>query len=89
MRFIINEISIAGIYKNGFKIMLLYIARIRFLYIEQVFIGDRLLVFALPFLYVRLQLRYRCMQVNQYIRMNELLVNNIEQLLVKPELLGM
>src|SRR6187200_1324779 len=85
MFFVVQEIGIAGINKQRFYIMLFDILCIGFLEIEQVLIRNRLLVTAVPFFYVLLQLAYRSMQVNKNIWLYELLMNDIKQSLIKPE----
>ena len=52
--FIGKKIGIARIHKKGFDIMLFDIVRIGFLQIEQVFVGDLLLVSSLAFFNIRL-----------------------------------
>ena len=78
VRFIVQEIGIAGIYEKGFDIMLLDIMRIGFLDIEEIIIRDILFVGAVSFFNIHLQLRYRRMQVNQDIRLHQLLVNDFK-----------
>ncbi len=67
--------------------MLLYVMRVRFLYFKKIFVGNFLLVRPCPFPDIFLQPAYRCMQVNNNIRLHKLLMNNIEQALVQPELI--
>lgn len=65
--------------------MLFDIIRIGILYFEQVFIRYLLLVGAVSFFNISLQFTYRCMQVDQQVRLYQLLVNNVKQSLIKPE----
>ena len=85
--FIIDEIGIAGIHEQGLDIVLLDIMRVGFLQIEQVIITDILFVGAVALADIRLQFGDRCMQIDQDIRLDQLLMNDIEKPLVKPELI--
>lgn len=85
--FIAQEIGIAGIYKQGFDIVLLDIVGIGFLDIEQIIIRDILLIRPVPLFDIGLQPGYRCMQVYQDIWLYKLLVDDVEQALVQPELI--
>ena len=76
--FIIQEISIQSIHKNCFYIMLSDIACIGFLYIEQIFVRDILLIYTIAFFNILLKLLYRRMQVDDDIRENQLLLHNVK-----------
>ena len=63
--------------------MLFDIVRVGLLYAEQVFIGYILLIAASALFYIELKVTNRSMQVNQYIGLGELLIDNVEQTLVQ------
>ena len=86
MFFITQEICITCINKDRFYIMLFDVARVGFLYVEQVLIRYFLFIFPVSFFDIGLQFVNRCMQVDQYFGEDELLVNDVEQFLVQPEL---
>src|SRR6185369_8775758 len=87
MFFISQEISIAGIHKKCFQIMVLYIIGISFLDIEKIFIRDILFIGAVTFPDISLELRNRGMQVDQEFRLHQLLVDDFKETLIKPELI--
>ena len=87
MFFIAYEVRIAGIYKKCFYIMLLDILGISFLQAEEVAAVNSLLILTVPFFNIFFQPLYRAVQVDQYIRLNDLWINDLKQLLVKPEFL--
>lgn len=84
--FIAQEVGFGYIHKQGLYIMLFDIVRIGFLYTEKIFVRYILFVGAVTFFDIHLQPVYRRMQVDEDIRLNELLVYDIKQSLVKPEL---
>src|SRR2546421_11582376 len=82
MFFVPQEISICCINKKCFQIMLLYIMRISFLDIKKIFIRYILFVWAFAFPDILLQFTHWRMQVDKKVRLDELLVNDLEQPLV-------
>ena len=74
-----KEICIVRINKNGFYIVLFNVVGIGFLYVEQVFIANRLFVTAVAFFYVLLQFVDGRMQIDKYIGLYQLLVNDLKQ----------
>ena len=83
--FVGQKIRIGRIHKNRFQVVLLDVVRVGFLDAEQVFVRDALLVGAAPLADVLLQPCDRRMQVNQDVRLEQLLVNDVEQALVQIE----
>ena len=81
-----QEISIAGINKNSFYIMLFDIIRVSFLDIKKVLIRDVLLVGTISFFYVLLQSANRGVQVDQKVGLNELVIDNFKNFLVQAKL---
>ena len=67
--------------------MLFDIICISFLNTYQVGVGYLLFVVAVSFFDIGLQFIYRCMQIDQQVRLNQLLMDYIKQSLVKPELI--
>ena len=65
--------------------MLFDVMRISFLDTKQIVIRNTLFVGSAAFANVLLQFIYRRMKVNQYIGLNELLMDNLKKPLVKPE----
>src|SRR5690606_20747763 len=84
---IAKKVCIRSINKKSFDIMLFYIMRVSLLNVEEVFIWNILFVRSVTLAYVRLQTRNRSMKVDQQIRLHELLVDDVEQPLVEPELI--
>lgn len=78
MLLITQEIGIACVNEKCFDIMLSDIIRIGLLNIEKVLIRDRLLVRTISLFDVQLQFINGCMQVNNNIGLNELLINDLE-----------
>ena len=76
--FIAQEIGIAGIYKQRFYVVLFYIIGIGLLYIEKLLILYSLLIRTISFFNILLQFLHRRMQVDQYIRLRQLLVDDLE-----------
>ena len=87
VRLVIQEVGVADVYENGLDIMLLDIIDIGFLDTEQVGVRDRLFVGPVPFPDILLQLTHRRMEVDQDIRLDQLLIDDIEKLLIEVELL--
>ena len=82
MFFIAKKVSVGCVYKQGFDAMLFDVAGIGFLKFKEVIVRNGLLVGTVSFVYIFLQLLYRCVQINQQVWLNELLVYNIEKFLV-------
>jgi hypothetical protein len=85
--FVAKKIGIAYIDKNGAGIVLPDIIGISLLDAEQVFIRDSLLIGPVPFPDILLQFTYRRMKINEDIRLDQLHIDDIEQFLLKSELL--
>src|SRR5687767_8426983 len=85
MFFISQEISIGSINEKCFYSVLFYIVSICFLQAEQVLISYILLIKPVPFFYVLLKLLHGAMQVDQQIWLQQLLVYDLKQSLIKPE----
>ncbi len=85
--FFSEKIGIGSIHKKGFQVVMLDVAGISFLDTEEVFIGNILLVRTVSFPDVLLQPVHGAVQVNEQVGLDELLVNNVEQALVQPELI--
>src|SRR5690242_4760855 len=82
MFFIAEKICIAGINKQCFYIVLAYIIRIGFLDIEKIVIRYILLISTVAFFDVCLKLCYGRMEIDQYFRLYQLLVNDLKQPLI-------
>ena len=76
--FIIQKISIRNINKNCFDIVVLYIARVRLLYIEQILIQNILFIVTISFFYILAEFVNRWVQVNKDIGKYNLLLKNIK-----------
>ncbi len=66
--------------------MLLDVVSVRFLDAKKVFVWNALLVGTVAFFYVLLEFIYGSMQIDENIGLNQLLVHDLEQPLVEPEL---
>ena len=82
---IAQKIRIASVYDECFDIVLFDVLSISLLYVEQVLVGDRLFIGPVTLADVLLQFAYRRVQVDKNIRLCQLLVNDLEQLLVESE----
>ena len=82
MAFIPKKISIGSINKKSLYVMLSDVVCIGFLDAEQIIIRNFLFVGTVSLLYILLKLAYRCMQVNQDLWLNQLLVNDLKKPLV-------
>ncbi len=80
-----KEIGIGCIHKQRFDVVLLDILGIRFLQREQVIVGDRLFVFPVAFFNILLQFFHGRMQVNEYVGLHNLRVDDFKQFLVQAE----
>lgn len=80
-----QEIGIGHIHKQCLYIMLFDVVCVCLLDIEEVIIRYILLIAAVTLPDIRLQFGNRCMQVDQDVRLNQLLVYDIKQALVQPE----
>src|SRR5436190_24297205 len=85
MFFVAEEISIGCVYKNCFDIMLSYVVRVSLLDTEKIRVRNFLFVGTVSCFYIFLQRLYRYMQVNEYIRLYELLVNDFKKALVQTK----
>jgi hypothetical protein len=85
MFFITEKVGIGNIHENGAYVVLFNIMRIGLLYVEQIIVRDLLFVAAVTFADIFLQPVHRCVEINNNIRLDHLLQNDIEQSLVKPE----
>src|SRR5664279_3080288 len=83
MLFISEKVSIGCIDEKCFNAMLPDITRIRFLDIEQIIVGYGQFIGTISFPDIFLELLNRCVQINQKIRLYQLLVNNIEEFLIQ------
>src|SRR5437016_354938 len=77
-----QKICVADVYENSLYVVLTDIIRIGLLDIEQVFIGNTLLIGAIPFPYIPLQPADRGVQVNKDIGFYQLGMDDLEQLLI-------
>src|SRR5579859_4916183 len=84
---IAEEIGIAGVYENGLYVVLFDIINVCLLDMEQVCVGNGLLVCPVPFPDILLQRVDWCMEVDKDIRLYQLGMNDIENLLIEVELL--
>jgi len=78
MFFITEEIGIWGIDEKCFDIMVFYVMGVGLLDIEKIFVRYVLLISPVPFPDIFLQTAYRRMQVNEQIRLQQLLMNDIK-----------
>ena len=85
--FIIEKISIARIYKQRLDMMLLDIIGIGLLDVEQVFIRYVLFITPVPFFDVCLESCDWSMKIDEDVRLDELLVYDLEQTLVETKLI--
>jgi hypothetical protein len=85
MFFVAEKICFGNVNENRSHVVLFNIMRISFLYVEQIIVGDLLLVAAVAFADIFLQPVNRCVEINNNVWLYYLLQNNIEQSLVKPE----
>ena len=84
---VIEEVGVADVDEKGAGIVLLDIAGIGLLYGEEVIIGDALFVRAVPLADIGLQFADRSVEVDQDIRLYDLGLEDIEEILIEPELL--
>ena len=82
MFFITKEISVGSIHKQCFHIVLPDIMRIGFLNAEQIVVRDSLFIRTVPFFDILLQLIHRRVKVNEDLRLDQLLVHDLEQALI-------
>ena len=82
-----QEIGIGHIDKDGLQIVLPDVMGIGFLYAEEVFVGYSLLVGAVSLFDVLLQFADGRVKVDQDIRLDQLLVDDLKQPLIQPELI--
>ena len=87
MFFVSEEVCIGCIYKQCFDAMLFNITGVGFLEPEQVIVWNGLFIGAISFANIFLKLLNGGMQINKEIRLNKLLVDNIEQFLIKMKFL--
>ena len=85
MFFISQEVGIGGIYEKCFDVVLPDIAGIGFLQSEKIIVRNRLFINPVPFPDIFLKLTHRCVQIDEEVRLNQLLVNDVKQLLVEIE----
>src|SRR5436190_11548328 len=85
VKLISKEVGIACVNDDRLKVMLFYIMRIRFLDSKKIFIRYLLLIWPFPLTDIFLQFNYRGMQINQQIRLDYLLIDDLKQSLVKSE----
>src|SRR5580765_4605790 len=88
MLFITQKISIGCINKNSFDVMLFDIMSIRFLYTEQILIGNILFVRSITFFNICLELGNRSMQIDQDVGFYQLLMNDVKQALIQTKLVS-
>jgi hypothetical protein len=86
MFFVSEEVRIARINKKCFNVMLPDIAGIGFLKVEQVIIRDGLFIRTVSFLDIFLQLMNGCVQVDEQVGLNQLLVDDIKKFLIEMKL---
>ncbi len=84
--FIARKIGIGSIDEYCFQIVLPDVAGIGILQVKKILVGYGLLVGALTSANVFLQFFDGCMQVDQYIWVQQLLVNDIEEFLIQAKL---
>ena len=78
MFFISQKVGIRGVYEQCFNIMLPDIAGIGFLETEKIIIRNGLFIKAVPLADIFLQLAHRRVQINQQVRLNQLLINDVK-----------
>src|SRR5690606_4123902 len=87
MLLIAKKVCIRSVDKKSFDVMLFYIMRVSLLNVEEVFIWNILFVRPVTLAYVRLKTSDRSVEVDQQVRLHELLMDDVEQALVEPELI--
>ena len=80
-----KEIRMFGIHDKCGDVVLADIIRISLLDIKQVMVTDIFFIVPVPLPDIFLEFIYGCMEVNQNIGLDELLIDDIKQPLVQPE----
>lgn len=84
---VVEEVGVADIHDEGPDIVLADVMGIGFLDAEEIIVRDALFVWAVPFTDIGLQLAYRSVEIDKDIGLYNLGLEDVEKILIKPELL--